>query len=125
LKRRQQTYQKCKTTPREKLGQRPGQKNRKFARYIKSITKRQSTIGLLFTANKRLITEEKEMAEELNKFFASVFSRESPDNVLEAEQQEIHTEMPRIEVTREQMKTKRIDLRKDSLPGPDGIYHSY
>jgi hypothetical protein len=97
------------------------QNNRKFARYIKSKMKSQSTIGPLFTADKRLITEEKELAEELNKYFASVFTRESPDNVPEAEQQEIHTEMSRIEVTREQIKTKIIDLRKDSVPGPDGI----
>ncbi len=73
--------------------------NRKLTRYFKSKKKIQSTIGSLVTANKRLITEEKEMAEELNKYFASVFTRESPDNVPEAEQQEIYTGMPRIDVT--------------------------
>jgi hypothetical protein len=95
--------------------------NRKLARYFKSKKKIQSTIGPLVTANKRLITEEKEMAEELNKYFASVFTRESPDNVPEAEQQEIYTGMPRIDVTREQIKAKINYIRKDSAPGPDGI----
>ncbi len=43
--------------------------NRKFTKYVKSKTKSKTTIGPLLNKDKKLITDEKEMAEELNRFF--------------------------------------------------------
>jgi hypothetical protein len=94
---------------------------RKFARYIKTKTKSHSTSGPLLAANKRLITDNKEMAEELNKYFASVFTRESTGNIPEAEKENVTTPMPQIEVTRDKIKEKIKELRMESAPGLDGL----
>ncbi len=51
--------------------------NRKFANYIKSKMKSRTTVGPLVNKDKKLITDEKEMAEELNKFFSSVFTQKT------------------------------------------------
>jgi hypothetical protein len=42
--------------------------NRKFARYIKSKTKSKTAIGPLITREKKMLTEDRDMAEELNTF---------------------------------------------------------
>ena len=49
--------------------------------YIKSKTKTITTIGPLKGENSRLITEDKEMAEELYKFFSTVFTKEDISTV--------------------------------------------
>ena len=53
--------------------------SRRFANYIKSKTKTKtkSSIGPLKRANGDLVTDELEIAEELNTFFASVFTVDS------------------------------------------------
>ena len=48
-----------------------------FAYYIRSKTKTKSSIGPLKRANGDLVTDELEIAEELNTFFASVFTVDS------------------------------------------------
>jgi hypothetical protein len=96
-------------------------KNRKFARYIKSKTKAQSTIGPLLTSDKKIITDDKEMAEELNNYFSSVFTQETGHDVPEAEEEEIMTEMTGVTITRDRITEKIKELRKESEPGPDGI----
>jgi hypothetical protein len=63
--------------------------NRKFARYIKSKTKSRTTVGPLIDKDRKLVTGEKEMAEVLNKFFASVFTQESTQNVPRAAREAI------------------------------------
>ena len=54
---------------------------RKFAAHIKSKTKTSITIGPLKKSDGTLLTEDLAMAEELNKFFASVFTQESVTTV--------------------------------------------
>ena len=63
--------------------------NRKFTRYVKSKTKSKTTIGPILTADKKLLTDEKEMAEELNKFFSSVFTQEDLQQIPEAKAENI------------------------------------
>jgi hypothetical protein len=55
--------------------------NRKFAKYIKSKTKSKTSVGLLYNKDRELITGYKEIADELNSFFSSVFTREDLQNV--------------------------------------------
>jgi hypothetical protein len=95
--------------------------NRKFAKYIKSKTKSRTTVGPLVNKDKKLITDEKEMAEELNKFFSSVFTQENLQNVPDPEPETINAEMKQVFVTQQQIRNKIRKLRKDAAPGPDGI----
>ncbi len=113
--------QNAKRRLEKNLARRPDKKNRKFARYIKTKTKSHSTIGPLLATNKRLITDNKEMAEELNKYFASVFTRESTGNIPEAEKENVTTPMPQIDLTRNKIKEKIKELRIESAPGLDGL----
>ena len=71
--------------------------NQKFAKYIKSKTKSRTTIGPLLTKEKKMLTEDKEMAEELNKFFSTVFTKEDLLNIPEAEKENITNEMNQTE----------------------------
>ncbi len=71
--------------------------------------------------DKKLIRNEKEMAEELNKFFSSVFTQENLQNVPEPEPETINAEMEQVFVTQQQIRNKIRKLRKDAAPGPDGI----
>jgi hypothetical protein len=45
------------------------------------------TIGPLITREKQMLTEDKDMAEELNNFFASVFTKEDQRTIPEAEKE--------------------------------------
>jgi hypothetical protein len=47
------------------------------------------------------------MAEELNNYFFSVFTRETRHEVLEADEEEIMTEMAALTITRDKKKKKK------------------
>jgi hypothetical protein len=102
------------------LANNPDKNNRKFARYIKSKTKSRTTIGPLKAEDGRLLTDDTEMAEELNRFFSSVFTRESLDNIPEPIRED-DTMMRKVHITSAQVKRQIDQLRADSAPGPDGI----
>ncbi len=95
--------------------------NQKFAKYIKSKTKSRTTIGPLLTKEKKMLTEDKEMTEELNKFFSTVFTKEDLQNIPEAERENITKKMNQVTVSQQMIRTKIRKLRKDAAPGPDGI----
>lgn len=95
--------------------------NRKFAKYIKSKTKSKTTVGPLLSKDKKLITGDKEIAEELNKFFSSVFTQEDLLNIPEPDAEAINRAMEPVFVTQQQIRNKIRKLRKDAAPGPDGI----
>ena len=56
---------------------------KKFSRYIKSKTKSKDSVGPLKLGDGKLVVEEAQMAEVLNKFFASVFTQENILNIPE------------------------------------------
>jgi hypothetical protein len=62
------------------LASNPDKNNRKFAKYVRSKTKSKTTIGPFKTVDGRLLTQDTEMADKLNQFFASVFTRENSDH---------------------------------------------
>jgi hypothetical protein len=95
--------------------------NRKFARFIKSKTKSRNTIGPLKTEDGKLLTQSVEMAEELNRFFSSVFTKEAPDNISVPRREEMKTDMRSVKVTPAHVRDQIKNLRADSAPGPDGI----
>jgi hypothetical protein len=79
------------------------------------------TVGPLLSAYKQIITDEKEIAEELNNFFSSVFTREDLQNVPEPEKEEIRVKMQPVRITQQQIRNKIKKLRRNAAPGPDGI----
>jgi hypothetical protein len=95
--------------------------NRKFARYIKSKTKSKTAIGPLITREKKMLTDDKDMAEELNTFFASVFTKEDLQMIPEAEKEHVEVAMGPVVVTQQMIRKQIRRLRKEAAPGPDEI----
>ncbi len=60
----------AKRKKERELASNPDKNNQKFARYIKSKTKSRTTVGPIKTEDSRLLTQDAEMAEELNRFFS-------------------------------------------------------
>jgi hypothetical protein len=95
--------------------------NRKFTKYVKSKTKSRTTIGPLITADKKVLTESKEIAEELNRFFSSVFTQEDLTTIPAAESEEIRSRMIPVRISEQEISRKIRKLRKDAASGPDKI----
>jgi hypothetical protein len=68
-----------------------GGNSRPFYAYIKRKTKSRPGIGLLKNEKKETITDDQGMAELLNNFFGSVFTREDAENIPVAEEMEGRT----------------------------------
>jgi hypothetical protein len=61
------------------------------------------------------------MAEELNRFFSSVFTQEDLTNIPEPEREEVRRKMGPVVVGERDVEKKIQKLRKDAAPRPDGI----
>jgi len=73
------------------------------------------------TKDKKILSEPKDMARELNKFFGSVFTQEDLAVIPEAEEEEVQQNMPSITVSQQDVLKKIRALRKDAAAGPDGL----
>ena len=93
---------------------------KRFAAYIKSKTKTVTSIGPLKHEDGSLITEDIDMAEMLNTFFASVFTQEETDTVPELEP-ETGSLLTTIEISEDKVKNKIKDLKDGGAQGPDEI----
>ena len=94
---------------------------RPFYAYVKGKTKSRQTVGPLKKEDGKTTESYKETAEELNKFFASVYSKKNsiqppPERREPAEQQ-----MGRVRVTERKIREKIEKMRAEAAPGPDGI----
>jgi hypothetical protein len=94
---------------------------RKFRNYIKQRTRSRDPVGPLITKNGTTITEDKDLAEELNNYFSSIFTKEDKEN-LPVKEPETDKRLDRLEVTRGKVLKKIKKLRPDSAAGPDGIH---
>ena len=92
-----------------------------FANYIKSKSKTITGIGPLRSATGALITDEKEMAEVLNSFFASVFTKDDPLDSTPLRNIETVERLTNVVFTRGKIREKIKGLKTNSAPGPDGI----
>ena len=99
----------------------PDKNNRKYTQYVKSKTKSRTPVGPLVTKEKKIVTENKEMAEILNQFFSSVFTKEDLSYIPDAEMENVESTMRPVQVTRREVEKKIRNLRKDAAAGPDGI----
>ena len=68
----------------------------------------------------KLITEDKEMSESLNKFFASVFTQEDTSNI-PVRGQETNIKIENVVFTPGMIREKIKGLKTNSASGPDGI----
>ena len=91
-----------------------------FANYIKSKTKSKTGIGPLKDENGELITDEREMAEKLNNFFANVFTVKDASNI-PVRGRETEASLNSVLFTEDKIRNKIKNLKKNSAPGPDGI----
>jgi hypothetical protein len=104
----------------KRLANEKGSSNGPFYAYVKKSSKIRSTIGPLKDKENRTITDDKEMAELLNKFFSSVFTREDVQNVPSAAEMEAPS-LETMDITYRMVQEKIRSLKPASAPGPDGI----
>ena len=65
----------------------------------------------------------KEMAEELNSYFASVFTKEDMNNVPEVLRETCFSEeLKEINISRKMVLGKLMGLKVDKSPGPDNLH---
>ena len=104
----------------KKLADGEGGNKRPFFAYIKRKTKSRPSIGPLKDKDKKVVTEDEEMAKILNDFFSSVFTREDLNQIPEAEEMETDT-LEEIRITAWKVRKKIRKLSRAAASGPDGI----
>ena len=119
-KKVKKSIQRAKTGMEKKLAHSNDDNGRKFRNYIKTRTRLKPKVGPLVTREGKMVTESIEMANELNNYFGSVFTRE---NVTQVPKKHVETNrtMQEVIITEEKIVEKIIKLRVDAAPGPDNI----
>ena len=106
-----------------KLAKQYKKNNKAFHSYIKKKTSNRVTVGPLKDEEDALITDDGKMANLLNSFFCSVFTREDTDSIPEAEN--LYTgqdPLVSVDITVEKVKSKLASLKPSSAPGPDSMW---
>ena len=106
-----------------KLAKEYKKNNKAFHSYIKKKTSNRVTVGPLKDQEDNLITDDGKMANLLNSFFCSVFTREDTSSMPEAEQLYTGTDpLMEVEITEDKVKSKLVSLKPSSAPGPDSMW---
>ena len=93
-----------------------------FYNYVKRKTTSRVGVGPIKNATTgELISGEEEMANELNNFLASTFTREDLTNVPTPEPMKMRTKLTGTWITTGKVKAKIKNLKPHSAAGPDGI----
>jgi Reverse transcriptase (RNA-dependent DNA polymerase)/Endonuclease-reverse transcriptase len=120
-KRLKKQIRNAKRNVEKKLAFGNDKNSRQFNNYIKSKTKSRAPVGQIKKSDGTVVTEDVEMADELNGFFASVFTKEDlsqiPEKNLETDQV-----LNTVTITAGKVIAKIKDLRADSAAGPDEIH---
>ena len=111
----------AKRNMEKKLAQDCTKNSKPFYSYIRKKTKCRANIGPLVNNAGATISGEEEMAEELNKYFSEVFTREDVDNVPDLEMLRTRSNLSRSWITSEKVRKKIKELKPHSAAGPDGI----
>ena len=93
---------------------------RPFNSYVKSKTKSRTNVGPL-KVNNKLFSENKDMAQVLNDFFVSVFTKENDNDVLKMPKLPCNSTVLNIEFDSMKVKEKILKLKSSSAPGPGSI----
>lgn len=94
-----------------------------FYRYVRSKTKTKDIIGPLKDGNGDIVTDDSQMAHILNKFFASVFTKElveMPEVTMRFDGDEGGL-LDDMYITQDMIKSKILKLQDGKAPGDDGI----
>ena len=110
-----------------KLAKNRKKNSKSFYSYLKKKTSNRVSVGPLVddSDGNKLITDDSKMAEMLNAFFCSVFTREDLSRMPEAEhyfQGEESERLKTVHITEEKVKKKLLNLRPSSAPGPDRMW---
>ena len=97
-----------------------GKNKRRFFKYVKKKTKTRESVGPLKDSAGRTVTGDKEVADELNRFFSSVFTVEDDEHIPTAETLETPI-LENLKISEWEIKKKIRKLKKDAAAGPDGI----
>jgi len=111
----------AKRKEEKKLANEKGRNSKPFYNYIKRRTKTRTPVGPLKTEEGVAVTDPLEMAEMINEFFVSVFTREEANDVPEPKKRPVPRKMRRMWITSAKVKKKIKELNPNSAPGPDGI----
>jgi len=95
--------------------------NRQFFTYIRRKTKSKPTIGPLKDRDKKVITDDEEMATMLNEFFSSVFTQEDVSEIPTAEEKRAESNLNDVKITTWAIRKKIRQLRPSAAAGLDGI----
>ncbi len=93
-----------------------------FYNYANSKLKTRSQVGDLVMENGKRTSSDKEKAETLNSFYASVFTQENKDNLPDFEDRIHENFLDSIIVSDKMIKDKLLKLKVNKSPGPDGIH---
>ena len=94
-----------------------------FYSYMKKKTSNKVGIGPLKDSSGNMTSDDEKMAELLNNFFCSVFTREDVSNLPEAEQLfEGDEPLVTTDFTEEKVRVKLLKLKQNSAPGPDRLW---
>ena len=113
---------RAKKNYEKKLSNERVPKPKAFFGYLKRITKARDTVGPLRNDKNEIISDDSLMADCLNSFFSSVFTREDTSNIPEpesfftADSDEVLTN---IQFSMKAVEEKLHNLKKDSSPGPN------
>jgi hypothetical protein len=94
---------------------------KKFTTYVKSKTKSRPNIGPIELDSKQLAVEDIDIAEALNKYFVSVFTKEDLSNI-PAKVRETNASLTKINISEEKIKKKIKGLRADPAAGSDDLH---
>ena len=93
---------------------------RPFNAYIKNKTKERTPVGPL-KVDKKTISDNAEMAEVLNQYFCSVFTKEDVQNIPTVQDLPYVSKLEKTVFTKQKVLNKLAKLKPGSAPGPDGL----
>jgi Reverse transcriptase (RNA-dependent DNA polymerase)/Endonuclease-reverse transcriptase len=111
----------AKRTMEKKKATTNNNNKRPFYNYVKKKIRSNEGVGPLRSARGETITDEAEMAEELNNCFSNVFTREDGTHAPAATQLPTRTKLQRTFITTQKVRAQIKKLKKTSSAGPDGI----
>jgi hypothetical protein len=92
-----------------------------FYNYVRKKTSGRTGIGPIETRDGRTLQAPDEMAEELNRCFSDVFTREDGSNVPAPAQHRVRTRLTRSFITAQKVRKQIKKLKPTGAAGPDGI----
>ena len=121
-KRVKNLIRNAKRSLEKKLATDKYQNSKPFFNYVKKKTSSKVAVGPLINRQGEMVSSEADIAEELNTYFSSVFTREDTTDVPEPVARPIRSKLNGSWITTEKVKKKIKELKPNSSAGPDGIH---